>query len=175
MADLTTLGSVKVYLGITFDTADAKLSAIITACSAWIASWLNRDILQAPYTETMNGTGSRQIQLSNYPVTALSQVLVDGIDLTNYATSDGRRVVTLPYGSSFTRGLSNVQITYTAGYATVPADLEHTACRMVAWGYTESSRIQQNSKSMGGEVVSFSTAMAPAWALENLKNWRKVV
>jgi hypothetical protein len=173
--DLTTLDSVKLYLGITNNAADAKLSKLITGCSAWIKSFLNRDILQANYTETLDGTGTPRLILANYPVTALTQILADGIDVTAKVICDGRRKITLTDGSVFRRDVANVTIRYTAGYAEVPADIEHTACRLVAWGYTESSRIQQNSKSMGGEVVSFSMASAPNWAKENLQNWRKVI
>jgi hypothetical protein len=174
--DLTTLASVKLYLGIIATTADAKLSPMITAVSAWIKSYLNRDILQASYTETLNGTGTSQIMLANYPATAIKSVTVDGIDKTSCAVCDGRRVVSLTDGSTFTRGFANVVIEYTAGYATVPFDLEHVACRIVAWGYNESSRLGQISKSMGGaETVSFSQLSVPNWALDNLKNWRKVV
>jgi hypothetical protein len=182
--DLTTLTSVKTYLGITADTADAKLSPFITAVSAWIKSYLNRDILLTDYTETLNGTGGRQIMTANYPVTAITQVLVDGVDVTASAVSDGRRTIGLvvrPAGTSiwdipiFRRDIMNVVLKYTAGFATVPFDLEHVACRIVAWGYNESSRIGQISKSIGGEVVAFSQLSIPNWAKDSLNNWKKVV
>jgi hypothetical protein len=174
--DLTTLQSVKTYTGRTSGTADDKLSALITACSGWVKSYLNRDILQATYTETINGTGTRQILLGNYPVTSVTALLVCDHDVTSYALSDGRRTISLaPGGGIFDRDIANVSITYVAGFATVPADLEHVVCRLVAWGDAESGRLQQVSKSMGGEVVTFSQASAPSWALDSLKNWRKVI
>lgn len=173
--DMTTLASVKTYLRLTATTADAKLAAIITAASAWVKSYLNRDILQADYTEILNGTGGRQVMTANYPVTAISQVTVDAFDVTQYAIGDGRRLITLKDGQTFRKDFMNVVLKYTAGFATVPADLEHTVCRIVAWGYKESDRLEQISKSMGGEVVTFSQASVPSWALDNLKNWRKVV
>jgi hypothetical protein len=79
------------------------------------------------------------------------------------------------YTPRFRRDFGNVSVTYTAGYAVIPADIEGAACRIVAWGYTESTRIQQNSKSMGGEVVSFSSASAPKWATELLDHIKRVV
>jgi hypothetical protein len=185
--DLTTLDSVKTYLGTTANTVDDKLSPIITAVSAWIKSNLNRDILQASYTEILNGTGGRQIMTANYPVTAITQVTVDAIDVTQYAVCDGRRTISLTNSVSamggfsfgaptFRRDFMNVVLKYTAGFATVPFDLEHVACRIVAWGYSESSRIGQISKSMGGaETVSFSQLSIPKWALDSLTNWKKVV
>jgi hypothetical protein len=182
--DLTTLESVKTYLGTTANTVDDKLSPIITAVSAWIKSNLNRDILQTSYTEILNGTGGQQIMTANYPVTAITQVLVDGVDVTANAITDGRRVISLVYPNSgtpwagvsiFRRGIMNVVLEYTAGFATVPFDIEHVACRIVAWGYNESSRLQQVSKSMGGEVVSFSQLSVPNWAKDSLNNWKKVV
>ena len=184
--DLTTLTSVKLYLGLTANTADAKLATMITAVSAWIKSYLNRDILQTTYTETLNGTGGRQIMTANYPVTAVTQVLVDNVDVTTYAVCDGRRTISLtnlnnsPTGFSFgcptfRRDIMNVVVKYTAGFATIPFDLEHVACRIVAWGYSESGRLQQVSKSVNGEVVSFSQLSVPNWAKDSLTNWRKVV
>jgi hypothetical protein len=188
--DLTTLDSVKMYLGITANSVDDKLSPIITAVSAWIKSYLNRDVLQATYTETLNGTGGRQIMTANYPVTAVIQVLVDGVDMTAQAVCDGRRTISLmpptsgtvwpsssPWNAptNFRRDIMNVVLKYTAGFAAAPFDLEHVACRIVAWGYNESSRLQQVSKSINGEVVAFSQLSIPNWAKDSLTNWKKVV
>jgi hypothetical protein len=185
--DLTTLDSVKTYLGIVANTTDATLSPIITGVSAWIKSYLNRDILSAAYTETLNGTGGRQIMTANYPVTAITQVLVDNIDVTSYAVCDGRRTISLTNSVSamggfsfgaptFRRDIMNVVLKYTAGFAVIPFDLEHVACRIVAWGYKERDHIGVTGKSMGGEsVTGYSTASIPNWAKDSLSNWRKVV
>jgi hypothetical protein len=183
--DLTTLTNVKLYLGLAATTADVKLAYMITAVSAWIKSNLNRDILSASYTEKLSGTGGAQIMTANYPVTAITQVLVDGVDVTANAVCDGRRTISLipPTGgaplagcSRFNRGVMNVVLNYTAGFTKIPFDLEHVACRIVAWGYKEADRIGQVSKSLGGaETVSFSQLSIPAWALDSLKNWKKVV
>lgn len=186
IGDLTTLADVQAVCGDTVTGIDAKVSLLITACSAWVKSYLNRDILSTAYTETLNGTGGRQIMTANYPVTAITQVLVDNIDVTTYAVADGRRTISLtnlnnsPTGFSFgcptfRRDIMNVVVKYTAGFATVPADLELTVIRLVQWAIAEMKRPQQNSKSMQGEVITFSTASAPKWALDNLNNLKKVI
>jgi hypothetical protein len=175
--DMTTLDRVKRYLKITqASAADAVLQDLITSASAWIKSYLNRDILQATYTETLDGTGTRMITVGQYPVTALTALTVNSQDLMAYAVTDGRRAIRLKSGGGvFTKDLANVVVTYTAGFVTTPADLEQACVELVAWRFTESGRVQQVSKSIQGEVVAYSMAAAPANVITILNNWRKVV
>jgi hypothetical protein len=181
--DLTTLENVQAWGGATVSGNDAKTQLAITACSAWIASYLNRNILTATYTQRLNGNGSQMLLVDNYPVQSIAALSINGFDVTKWATCDGRRTVLLgpdqnniPCPFRFEHGLANVSITYTAGFDATPADLELTVIRLVQWAMAESQRPAQNSKSLGGgETVSFSTATAPKWALDDLQQFKRAV
>ena len=145
--DLTTLATVKDWLGIpSGDTSkDARLSRLITSSSARIVGWLGRGILSASYSETYSGVGNARLGLRNYPVIAIASLTVDGVTVPAASGSPpaggytvahvGSPVVTGAFinlsGYCFTRGADNVAPVYTAGYATVPADIEQAAIELV--------------------------------------------
>jgi hypothetical protein len=98
------------------------------------------------YVETYNGNGNAEIYLRNFPINSIASVLVNGQALlastgpttAGYAIGNtGRSLVfltgagnapdtfyTYPYGVGgfprygFPRGLANIQVSYTAGFAT---------------------------------------------------------
>jgi len=172
--DLTVLTNVKDYLDLTETTKDTLLARLITAASTWIKSWTNRDFTSQSYTQTLDGNDAAGIMLDQYPVTAVSAISVDGaaVDLSTVAW-DGALLM-LTDGSTFDLGTRNVVVTYTAGFPAVPADIEQACIEIVAWRYTERQRIQQSSKSMGGEVVSFQTAEAPKSTMVLLSQYKRV-
>ena len=175
--DLTTLANVKAYIPSlgTVTTFDALLGRLITAASAWIKSYLNRDILATTYVETLDGTGTTALMVGQYPITALTSLVVDGRDVTADAVFS-RRMIRLKAGK-FYAGVGNVVVNYTAGYAAPPYDLEQACIELVAWRFRERERLGLASKSLqtGGEVESYQTADVPASVKTILNNWRKVV
>jgi uncharacterized phiE125 gp8 family phage protein len=175
MADFTTISDVKAYLGITSATDDALLTRLIAAASQWIRSNLNRDITSQAYTDKLDGTGTSRVILSQFPVTAVTSVTVDGTDqaASNIAFRDA--TVALTDGTKFTKGFANVVVTYTAGYATTPGDIAQACIELVAWRYKEKDRIGHASKTIAGEVVAFQTQDVPNDVKTLLNNWRKVV
>lgn len=90
-------------------------------------------------TEYHDGEGRKSFYTDEFPVTAVASLyddiernytsgyLIDTDDYVWYA--DGR--VELD-GGTFSDGLKNIKITYTAGYSTIPADLVELATRWVA-------------------------------------------
>jgi hypothetical protein len=60
-------------------------------------------------------------------------------------------------GYVFTRRAQNVRVTYTAGYATVPADIAQACTELVCQRYRERSHIGEVAKATGGtETVHYS-------------------
>ena len=178
--DLTSLANAKQWLGVAASTDDALLARLVTAASQFIQSWLNRSIPSQAYTEKRNGHGGDRLALANYPVSAISQVTVDGIGIPAAATAldtgyrfDERFVYLRGY--VFTRGWLNVGLTYTAGFTTIPADLEQACIALVGLRYRERDRIGHQSKSIGGETVAFWTRDMPADVQTVLNAYRKVV
>ncbi len=161
--DLTTLANVKAWFAppLTATADDALLTRLITAASQFVLAWLDRTLAQQSYAETRDGTGGLSLAFGNTPVSAVSAVSVDGVAIPpapdavspGYAFSTTRLYLR---GYAFTRGVQNVALAYTAGYAATPPEVEQACIELVALRYRERDRIGHVSKSLAGETVSFS-------------------
>jgi hypothetical protein len=186
VADLTTLVVVKAWLDISTTNSDTVLTRLITAGSAFLINWLNRNILSSSYVnEKYNGNGHQSIRLRNWPITAVSSVAVNGTQLTVSADGitngfifDDNHVYILP-GTSidrFCKGVMNISIGYTAGYATVPFDVEQACVELVSRKFKERTRIGMTSQSLGGqETNSFSKDDLSKDTKSMLQNYRNVI
>jgi uncharacterized phiE125 gp8 family phage protein len=178
--DLTGLDNVKAYLGLATSNDDVLLARLITAISGYAQQWMGRAILSSTYNEVRNGSGSRLMAFANYPVTAVSSLKVDTnvIQPAADVVSPGYRFdgrLLYVNGGCFNKGIANVEVSYTAGYATVPAELEQAVIELVAMRYRERDRIGHQSKSLGGETVSFIVKDFPDSVRTILTNYKKVV
>jgi hypothetical protein len=181
--DLTSLQSVRLYLDIKTDTDDALLSRLITAASVFIVNYLNRNtILQASYAnERHNGHGGQSLTLRNTPIQSVASLTVNGLVVA--ASPDG----VLPgyvfdkssiayVGGVFPKGFSNVVVSYAAGYASVPYDIEEACVELVALHYREKSRVGKKSDAMpqGGTTTYSEEALSPR-GKATLSNYRRMV
>ena len=175
--DLTTLAVVKGYLpGIdALDTQfDALLERLITAVSAQFTNEVGRDLSSSSATETYNGHGGRRLTPKRWPITAVASLVVDGeaiaarpdVASDGYVIDDETSIVLC--GSWFATGTQNVVLTYTAGYTSIPTDVEQAVVKMVALQFRDRDRVGQSSRSMQGESVSYGDAPVLAY-------WRSVV
>jgi len=176
--DLITLTDAKTWLHIkpADTTMDTLIQLLITAVSAQCLAFTHRSsFLSASYTEWYNGVGTDSLYLANGPVTAVSLVQVQGQTIPQASsptaagyTFDKSRVFLqgMSFGSGFRgfslfpRGHRNVQVTYTAGYTAVPADLAMSVNEMVALKYNESNRVGEKSKSLGPSQTVSSITIA---------------
>lgn len=172
--DLTTLSKLKQYLGEKTNEKDPLLKQMITSSSAWIRNWLNRDILSASYTRTFNGTGGRGIFLAERPVLAVASVKVDGVALASDRWALVGSSVTMKEGG-WPLGVGNIEITWTGGYATVPAEIDQACIELVAWRMHEKVNLRRTQGSIGGETINFQTTDLPPGVATILKNFRNVV
>jgi len=140
---LTTLESVKIYLGITDDTSqDAAIEQLINSVSADIANRCNREFGIASFIEKMPGSGRQKLLLNNYPIMKVVSVTADDIvlDVTDYDVVPAEGILlkskgvwnapgchcTLAYGYGETPlekfsdldvpDTQNITVEYTAGY-----------------------------------------------------------
>lgn len=168
--DLTTLAKVRAHLDIdvAFLDDDPLISQLVTSASAWLKNQLgDRDICSASYTEYFSGNCETMLLPAQYPVTAVATLTIDGEaiaartawDGSGYIIVDGISIKLVGYTTSV--GVSNVVLAYTAGYTTVPADIDQAVIELVAWRYRERNRIGLTSTSVGGESVTFSQFAAP--------------
>jgi len=159
--DLTTLPNVKQWNSITAIGDDALLTRLITSVSTFIRTWLNRQLDSAVYTESYDGLGGTRLSVANHPITAVASVTIDNlvVPLSTSPTVAGFTFdaygILLRQGYRFVRGQANVSVVYTAGYATIPEEIEQAAVELVTLRYVERRRPGVSSQSVGGENLSY--------------------
>jgi len=118
-------------------------AALLTAASRAIERYCNRTFAVTAYTETHSGRNLPRVWLANRPVVAVTSVTVDGQALDN--TTGDAWTVTPETGELlrgggrgdprfapwFPWGRNNIVVAYTAGFATVPADVQLAARYLV--------------------------------------------
>jgi hypothetical protein len=176
MPDLTTLDDAKAWLATGQQafppTDDALLARLITACSAFIASWISRPLGLATWQEIRDGAGGERANRMQLAVTPVRQILFLSIDglVSPPAPPMQQQGWTAGYvftptelglrGYRFSRGLQNVLVQYRAGYDPIPADISQACIEMVVRKYRERTRIAERTKSLGGaETVAYETVM----------------
>jgi hypothetical protein len=181
--DLVSIADVKAYLGGDLQSNDdIVLARLITAASAFFTTACARPILSATYSELYDGKGTNRLYLRETPVTAVASLTVDQLAVQP-STAPGQpgwvlngNVIIL-YGRWFTRRLANVAVTYTAGYATPPADVAEAVMELVGLRYRGKDRLGKASESMGGiattayvqkDVSPFIASVIARYARSNL-------
>lgn len=170
MADLTTLAAAKLYLGIatTDTTSDTLLSSLITAYSQWVRTYCNRDFNSQNYEAWRNGRDQTYLLLPEYPITAIILLEIDGIAIPaqpgfgqyGYRFTTDRIVV--EGDLAFNWGVQNIHIQWTAGYASIPADIAQAVNELVGLRFSLRDKQGWVSKTLAGEVVAFSQKDMPA-------------
>ena len=169
MPNPVTLESLKAYCGVTGGNSDNILQELLDATIPAFADFCNRDsFFSADYTAWRDGSGSNKIVLSNYPITAVASVVVDGVSIppsdgisSGFSFAPGGRIVFLR-GYRFTMGTYNVQIHYTAGYDDpdgkfpLPEDIAIAVKMYVSARFRERDKLGIGAKTLGGESVSSS-------------------
>jgi hypothetical protein len=142
---------------------------LINMASQWFERHCGRVFKSAAYTEQFDGTGQTDMILNHFPITAISEVRVDSsrtfaaesiVDASDYHAEPDELLeagILRRHGSRWPRGSRNVKVTYTAGYAVVPADLEYATLLMVEWLYRGNSdrRIGRTSIGKAGETTGY--------------------
>jgi hypothetical protein len=181
--NLTTLAAVKQWLALTTDTADALLTRLIDAASAFIQGpeGIGYSVASQSYALVLDGHGGDVLALGGKPpLTAVASLVIDGvaIPLAALVTDSGYRFSPSSVwvqGYLFTRGRGNVALTCTRGWAATPADLEQAAIELIAVRFKERDHIGQDSASMQGQNITFSTRDVPADVKRILESYKKVV
>ncbi|MEI6730057.1 MAG: head-tail connector protein [Pseudomonadota bacterium] len=180
--DLAILQDVKDWVGATNSTDDALLARLITAASTLVQNYINRDIYSKTYTEKYSGSGvglgATRLVPQNYPITAVSSLVIDtqSIPVAANAISSGYQfddISVMLNGYYFTKGLNNIIITYTAGFAVIPFDIAQAVIELVGYKYRERTRIGENSKNLAGQVTSFNLADLPATVKTTLNQYKR--
>lgn len=163
MADLTTLALVQQYgqIPTTDAVAAASLQTLISAVSAWFVREVNRgSFLEASYTEQRNGQGGDAINTINWPIQSVQSVTVDGTAIPASSGLPGAYGFTFDSfsiwltGYRFRRARGNVQLVYTAGYPTVPLDVQQAVTQQVLFTFRQAVNLGTVSQSSNGILTA---------------------
>jgi hypothetical protein len=147
------------------------ISQLITAASRAICAYCGRGAFGSEsYTDTYDGAGKTWMLLRQWPVQSVSAIVLTRCGASTTITdptafqleapipAGGAQRLTLVSPSlCFPRGRGNVQITYQAGYPTVPPDVAQACIEAVGEAYQRRNRIGQTSVSSQGQTtVAFS-------------------
>lgn len=170
---LCTRDDVKLFGTITdsTDAADTLIKDLIDRVSTRIERYCDRVFEEATYTEYYDGTGTDYLYTNQYPIVTISGIYDDTlwawgedtlISGTEYRISNNKRKVL--YNTYFTDASENIKIVYTAGYTTIPYDIQQVCITEVLRIYKRKLEPDVSSKSMqdGGQNVYITDAFLPS-------------
>ena len=180
MTDLTTLASFKAYAGVVIATDDAMLTSLISAYSEFARSYCNRDFTLRTYSRRLDGLNTRRQMVSQVPIGSVTSVTVDTQTIAAQIAFGQPgyyfdSISVMLEGYRFTRGIGNVAITWTGGYATIPADVAQAVNEMVGLRYKLRDKMEWSSKGLAGETVSLITKDMPSASKRILDQYKSVV
>ena len=111
----------------------AQVEFCVNAANSKILSYLDRDILQATYTEVWDCNGSDELIPKQYPVSSVTSIKIAANNAFNTATAlDSTSYYVNAesisfHGNILPQGRAVVQVVYVAGYpiASIPYDLKY--------------------------------------------------
>lgn len=161
--NLITRSEYKAYVGINSTNSDDVIDAIIPKVSEYVKTYCRRtfvDYINDAKLETTSAGYGDKITLSEYPVLSVSSVdysydygqnytsleeFVDYVVDTNDAT-----IVAL--SGDWPKTINGYQITYTAGYETIPLDLKLAVMDLVTY-YMKNDMAVHSPKAPGTNSV----------------------
>jgi hypothetical protein len=192
-SSLTTLANAMQYLGVAQDD-DGKVGRIVNAISTQIQAWLGYQVAQQSYSRTFNGQGTRKFFVPDLPLVSVQSLTINGqtIQQGSWSSSsqlpgyynDSQSIFLVGY--HFPHGFQNISMTYTAGYAQVPPDIEQASLDWSKIVYTTGTlpfganvvRVQAGDSSFDfggqGAVTSTKFIPMPASIYAVLQNYRRV-
>ena len=179
---LTTVATCKTQLDIqSSDTSqDALLERFINSASEQVERYCGRKFALRSFVEVRDGTRSNEMLLENWPVVSVTSVHVDtsrafGAESLLLASEYGVQAPNIlrRHDAFWPRGSMVVRVEYTAGYATIPADLEDACVMLVEHRYRMKNdrRLGRTSSGKQGESISY-TETWPQEVLDLLEPYR---
>lgn len=177
---LTTVAAIKSYLNLSVSTHDTILATLLAATEARILQHLGRTRIEsgAVSNEAHSPNGqSAYLVLAEWPATAITSVTLSGTALSasDYELQSAEGFLIYLAGGTtpvcWPAGIRNVVVSYTAGYASVPADIALACIIQTAWDWKRTAFVGDGMGGRLGErqqVVGDGNAiyMVDAWAPE---------
>ena len=163
---LTSLADLKLFLDITTSAKDDLLRLLINCTTDFIEKYCGRRFKSTVYTnEEYDGTGTPDLPLNQYPIITFTTLSVN-----NYVDNqdDWETVASTDYFVYTNEGMlkliSNTlqtpqryRATYTAGYATIPSDLEWACLKICAKTYLRRLGEGVESERLGDHAIVWIT------------------
>ena len=188
---LVSTTSMNSYLGIaSSSTEESECDLLINAASTMAATLCQRGIdengvsrfLATSRTEYYDGDGSDTLHVKAYPLTLVTTLYVDPdrdygsstlVESTDYVTYENEGMIKTD-GALLSGGFKSIKLTYTGGYSTVPADLQHAVKELVAFLYKRNTdkRVGVSSVSVGDKSIAYE-ANIPESVMSTFKRYRR--
>jgi hypothetical protein len=175
--DLTDVNHLMRWLGVNAKTP--LMDDLISAASAFFCTQADRNILSDEYTETYEWRGEGGIALLQSPVTAVQTVTMGRQVITAQTDPCGPGYTFDPDGvlylntGAFPGTTHRVTVSYVAGYASVPADVQRAVTEIAGYWMKAQDRIGVSGKAIGTESIQFSTMDIPNAADSTLRRYTR--
>jgi len=184
---LTDLDTVNAFLNTDMGDAGQQrvLTSYINKASALCNLLTDRKLKSRSLTEYYSGDGTNSILTNEYPITAITAVY-DDLDRTYGSDTeidsddlaylpDGLAYKIVYDGGVFQVGIKNIKAQYTAGYVTIPEDLEQACLEIIAYYFknSEENRFGVTTRTMGGGSMTIETTDIPKSALRILDRYKR--
>jgi len=155
--DLCTLDECREYMDMkgTDSLVNDLLADLITRVSDRFHQYVGiTQFKSQSYTEYYSGQGNQELFLDKRPIISVTTIKEDsewafGNDSTkssdDYAILDDRVVLK---DDSFGAGIRNIQVIYTAGYATIPGDLRQACIEEVSRAFDKRQNVDISSRTL---------------------------
>ena len=183
MADLTSQIAVKRALGIPAAVTmhDTYIDTLIVVadkqCLAYcgVAALTSTVITDEAYDIT--DTSTNGFTLRNFPVSDVLAVKSGGETLSTtswYVEERSGTIRLINAGSFFSEGRQQVEVSYTAGYSSVPADLSYAATLCAVAHFNRGRHSGMSNEGMGSYRYSIDRDAMPQSARALLANYRRI-
>lgn len=187
--DLTTLATLKQWLPIPSTTTsdDATLSRLIAATSGdFTRSTARPDLLATDYaSEVHQGDGGSRMIAFHWPINSVATLTVGGAAVAaspdkvlpgfyfDLDIDQERNRYLYLNGSSFADG-APVVLSYNAGYAAVPSDIEQAVIDWIVYRYKGRPNVGANTRRTAeGEAVTVEQIDAPPNVLQVIERYTR--
>lgn len=167
---LTTLENVKESLSITASDDDDLLKRLINAATELIESETGRRFKKTDHEGELHDGEGQDLALTNYPILDSDDSETDPVISHVYDSRGNSDVIdedTYRYNkkignvfrsSGWPEGSDNISVDYTAGYETIPSDLEQACIELVSLTYNRRKSLGIKDESDGAYSISYADA-----------------
>ena len=166
---LVSLAEAKTFLKISAPSEDSVIEDFINRASIWANDYTGRRLKSRSNSDTYDGDGSDLLLLSDYPVTAISDIRIDdgtnegapeSVSPDDISLSSLNGLIKLKNGVMFVKGFLNVSVAYTAGYTTAPETVKEAVLLYVGHLYRRQYADQKfgvQSETVGDRTTTYGS------------------